>query len=87
MVSSGSYSKLKDLAKDNGGSMEWNKHSKCWEITINGKMIEYSSFDGGYIPELDKLYIPMVVEPKEYADHKDELLDDARVHFLRPFGL
>ena len=29
----------------------------------------------------------MVVEPKEYANHKDRLLYDSRVDFLRTFGL
>jgi len=87
MISRGSYSKLKDIASANGGSMEWNENSKHWEIKINNANLEYTSNGSGYIKELDSLYVPLIVEPKHYSDHADILLQDAEKIFLARFGV
>ncbi|MBT7412236.1 MAG: hypothetical protein HN828_04165 [Candidatus Thioglobus sp.] len=87
MKSRGSYKKLKDIAVDNGGKMEWNPDTKHWEITINNVPLTYTSNGSGYIRELDALYVPLVVEPRHYSDHTDTLLQDAEKIFLARFGL
>jgi len=87
MKSRGSYKKLKDIAADNDGKMEWNESTKHWEITINSKTLTYTSNGGGYIRELDSLYVPLIVEPKHYSDHTDILLQDAEKVFLSRFSL
>lgn len=54
----------------------------AWEISLAGKTITIEAEGRRTFPELDRLYVPKVVDPKTWDDYHDKLVADAEEHLL-----
>lgn len=80
------YGKLRDIIERHDGTMTYQREGYrfgAWVIRIgnNTKIIEATGEKS--FPELDRLYIPKIVEPKTWEDRRDELLEDAEENLLK----
>jgi hypothetical protein len=79
------YQKLRDIIQDRGGSMRFQRQGHthgAWEIRLNGKSATIKAMGCQTFPELDRLYIPEVPEPKTWDHYSDKLVPDAEQRLL-----
>ena len=80
------YDKVRKIIERRGGTMTY-EHPEgvkygAWIIALEGKTKTIKAQGNKSFPELDRLHVPKVVEPKTWEDTHNELLDDAEEHLL-----
>ncbi len=78
------YGKLRDIIERHGGTMNYQGTGRhgAWVIMLGDKTKTIEATGEMSFPELDRLYIPKIVEPKTWEDRHDELLADAEEKLL-----
>ncbi len=78
------YGKLREIIERRGGSMTYEGKGwhGAWLISLDGKNKNIPATGEESFPELDRLYVPKIVEPKTWNDRHNELLDDAEEQLL-----
>ena len=78
------YGKLRDIIERHGGTMIYQGKGRhgAWVISLDGKNKVIKATGEKSFPELDRLYVPKVVEPKTWDDRQDELLEDAEKYLI-----
>ena len=81
------YGKLRSIVERHGGSMTYEREGRprygVWVITLGAETKIVPATGEKSFPELDKFYVPKIVEPKTWDDRHDRLLDDAEEVFLK----
>ena len=79
------YGKLREIIERRGGTMIYERKAYqygAWVISLDGREKVIKARGDMSFPELDRLYVPKIVEPRTWEDRHDKLLDDAEDHFL-----
>ena len=88
-VSDRPYDKLREIIERRGGTMNYQREGYrygAWVISLGDKTAAIKATSEKSFPELDRLYVPKVVNPKSWEDTHDKLLDDAEEHLLALLG-
>jgi hypothetical protein len=79
------YDLLRNIIEGHGGTMTYQREGSrygAWVISLNGKKATIEAKGDQSFPDLDRLYVPRIVNPTRWEDYRHELLDDAEKHLL-----
>lgn len=74
------YSTLRALVQRLGGSMHYDRRASrygAWVITLQDKSLIIEAPGNRSFPELDRLHVAKVPDPKDWSDYAEELVPDA----------
>ena len=83
------YELVRSMIERNGGSMTYERKGYrygAWIITLGDKSRIFEADGNQSFPELDRLYIPKVKNPKDQNDYADQLVPDAELRLFALFG-
>lgn len=83
------YELVRTLIERNGGSMTYERKGYrygAWIITLGDKCKVIESEGNRSFPELDRLYLPKVQNPKDWDDYVDQLVPDAELRLFALLG-
>jgi len=89
-MSNRAYGLIRSIVEGLGGSMFYERKGYrygAWVIRIGEHSVTIKSDGNRSFPELDRLYVPRVPEPKHWDDYKDELVPDAEKQLLSMLGI
>ena len=89
-MSDRAYGLVRSLVERLGGEMYYEREGHrygAWVIRIGERSIAIESSGDRSFPELDRLYVPRVPDPKGWDDYLDELVPDAEAHLLCLVGI
>ena len=83
------YDLVRTLIERNGGSMNYERKGYlygAWIITLGNKSTVIESGGNQSFPELDRLYVPKVQNPKDWNDYVDQLVPDVELRLFALLG-
>lgn len=79
------YDSVRSLVERLGGSMvyqrEGHRHG-AWAIELGEKSLIIEASGDRSFPQIDRLYVPRVPDPRHWDDYSDELVPDAEAKLL-----
>ena len=79
------YAKLRAIIERHCGTMTYQRKGfkyGAWVIALDGKCATIKATGKGSFPQLDRLYVPKIVNLTRWEHTHNELLDDAEEHLL-----
>mgnify|MGYP005810994535 CR=1 FL=1 len=79
------YARIRSLVERRGGTMTCEHkghHSGAWLIATGGRSLAIEATGERSFPQLDRLYVRRVPEPKTWDDYEDELVPGAEARLL-----
>ncbi|HOT91652.1 MAG TPA: hypothetical protein PLJ78_04840 [Anaerolineae bacterium] len=89
-MSGRAYELIRALVERLGGSMYYERKGHrygAWVIRIDESNVTIESSGNRSFPELDRLYVPRVPNPRHWDDYLDELVPDAEARLLSLLGI
>ena len=83
------YGLIRGIVERLGGSMTYEREGHrygAWVIKVGESNVTTEAGGDGSFPELDRLYVPRVPDPKGWDDYLDELVPDAETKLLSMLG-
>ena len=74
------YGEVRDLVEQKGGTMRFQREGYrygAWIISLNGKQAIVEAQGNQTLPELDRMYVPKMANPKTWHDYTHELIPEA----------
>jgi len=84
-VSNRAYGSVRSLVEGLGGSMIYERKGYrhgAWVIRVGEKSVTIEAGGDRSFPQLDRLYVPRVPDPKHWDDYSDELVPGAEPQLL-----
>lgn len=79
------YGELRDIIEQKGGTMYFQREGYqhgAWIISLEGKQAIAEAKGNKSIPQLDRLYVPKVNDPKTWSDYSNDLIPNADKELL-----
>lgn len=84
------YGLVRSIIERHGGSMNYEREGYrhgAWVISIGDNIITFEAGGNRSFPDLDKLYIPRVPNPRHWDDFVNKLVPDAEEKLLSLLGI
>ena len=84
------YDLVRSIVERLGGSMVYEREGYrhgAWVIRIGEKSVTIEAGGDRSFPQLDRLYVPRVPDPRHWDDYSDELVPDAETQLLSMLGI
>lgn len=84
-MSNRAYDKVRSQVEQLGGSMTYERKGYrhgAWIIRVDDKSITFEADGNRSFPQLDRLYVPKVTDPKQWDDYSKQLVPDAEAKLL-----
>ncbi len=89
-MSNRAYDPIRSLVERLGGSMVYERagyRHGAWVIRVGEKSVIIEASGDRSFPQLDRLYVPRVADPRHWDDYSDELVPDAEAQLLSMLGI
>jgi hypothetical protein len=89
-MSNRAYGSVRSIVERLGGSMVYEREGYrhgVWVITVRDKSAIIEASGDRSFPQLDRLYVPRVPDPRHWDDYSDELVSDAETQLLSLLGI
>ena len=89
-MSDRAYGSIRSIVERLGGSMVYEREGYrhgAWAIKIGEKSVIIEASGNRSFPQLDRLYVQRVPDPRHWDDYSDELVPDAETQLLSMLGI
>jgi hypothetical protein len=89
-MSDRAYGQIRSIVERLGGSMVYQREGYrhgAWVIRIGENSVTIEGGGNRSFPQLDRLHVQRVPEPRHWDDYSDELVPDAETQLLSMFGI
>lgn len=73
------YEELREEIEGRGGTMSFRREDSrwgAWEVCLLGRSARFESNGAGF-PDLDRLYVPKIEDPRHWSDYSNALVPAA----------
>jgi hypothetical protein len=89
-MSNRAYGSVRSIVERLDGSMVYEREGYrqgAWMITVGDKSVIIEAEGDRSFPQLDRLHVPRVHDPRQWDDYLDELVPDAETQLLSLLGI